>query len=296
LTGVSAPCANGPYTDAIKKLNPSPVPGECYAFSSPGGLTDVAGNALAPSPLTCAPTTVDDSDLPVAYQWGTVPSNLALGGSFTQEKFGAATARFTFTGTTLTWYTVKGPDQGLAGISISNHGAAVVPSTINNYAPTTQVGAPIVFSGLPAGSHTLVITVKGQLGNPAGTDTRVSIDGVSVDGGAPVVTPSMNYRWSNGPGFGYVFTSQKNASFNVRFRGTGISWNALVGPNNGKASVLIDGKSVATQDLYAPGFSSQNFAYSGLSYGLHTLKIVVLGTKQAASSDTIITLNSLAVS
>jgi hypothetical protein len=101
--------------------------------------------------------------------------------------------------------------------------------------------------------------------------------------------------WSDGGGHPYVFTGQKDASVTLVFRGTGVTWNALVGPNEGKAAVRVDGALITTQDLYAAGSAYQDFTYAGLRDTFHTLRITVLGSKQPASSDTIITNHTLIV-
>jgi len=72
---------------------------------------------------------------------------------------------------------------------------------------------------------------------------------------------------------------------------------ALVGPNNGKAKVTIDGTVVGTPDLYDTSFHFATFTFGGgladLPGVTHTLKITVQGKKRAAATDTIVTLDQL---
>ena len=100
--------------------------------------------------------------------------------------------------------------------------------------------------------------------NPASTGTWVRVDAMVVAGvvkNTPALTASV---WPNFPG-DYAYTGAKNSTVSLRFRGTGIVWTALVGPNN------------------------------GLADGFHTIVMTCLGTKQAASSDSIVTLVALTV-
>ena len=197
--------------------------------------------------------------------------------------------QYKFSGTSLTWYTVTGPNQGKAKVKITNPGAPV-SKTINNYAASTTLDKPIVFSGLQPGSHTITITVLGSTGTN-GTDTFVSVDG--FDSGAGVVgSPKVTVTWTP---LGYVFDNAANASVTMKFIGTGVQWTYLKGSNNGKAKVTIDGASQGTVDLYDPNFFFTTQSYSGLANGQHTVKITALGTKNPASSDTIVTVSGFTV-
>jgi hypothetical protein len=71
------------------------------------------------------------------------------------------------------------------------------------------------------------------------------------------------------------------------FTGTGVQWIAPKSNNGGYADVYVDGVLVATNvTTYAATTSYQQVIWSdsGLAYGTHTIKIVVLGTKPAAST------------
>jgi hypothetical protein len=105
----------------------------------------------------------------------------------------------------------------------------------------------------------------------------------------------LTAKWSDGPGFGYAFTGQAGATITMIFRGTGFTWNAFVGPNDGQTQVSIDGSIVNTPDLYAPSYSFQDFTYGGLADTFHTFRITVLGTHDASSSDNIVTAQQLTI-
>ena len=65
---------------------------------------------------------------------------------------------------------------------------------------------------------------------------------------------------------------------------TSITWVTRTGPDQGKASVTIDGTSHGTVDLYSASPGTLNKVYSGLSSRAHSIVIKVLLTKNAASS------------
>ena len=65
---------------------------------------------------------------------------------------------------------------------------------------------------------------------------------------------------------------------------TSITWVTRTGPDQGKASVTIDGVNKGTVDLYAAAAAASNKVYSGLANQVHTIVINVLRTKNASSS------------
>jgi Divergent InlB B-repeat domain len=65
---------------------------------------------------------------------------------------------------------------------------------------------------------------------------------------------------------------------------TSITWVTRTGPDQGKASVTIDGANKGTVDLYSAAPAALNKVYSGLTNKVHTVVIKVLGTKNTAST------------
>lgn len=78
------------------------------------------------------------------------------------------------------------------------------------------------------------------------------------------------------------------SAVSMSFDGTGVAVVGQLGPNRGRARVYLDGVSTATVSFYAPVHQSQQavFRASGLGAGRHTLKLVVLGSKETSSTDT----------
>ncbi len=83
------------------------------------------------------------------------------------------------------------------------------------------------------------------------------------------------------------YSTEKGAKAKVSFKGRNVAWVAPKRPNRGKAEVYLDGKKVATVDLYWSKALSRRvvFGANGLIPSVtHTLEVKVLGTKRAASS------------
>ena len=165
-----------------------------------------------------------------------------------------------------------------------------------------------VKAGLSNGSHTIKIVVRSDK-NPSNgyytdvdaleytiNDTFVAISkpasmpfttkvndndsGITYSGTWGSGTESGNYNddghWSN--------TSSIYAQYT--FTGAAIKWIGSENSDHGKADVYIDGVLDATVDTYNSSWSKQYVLYvkTGLSYGSHTIKIVVRNDKNPLSS------------
>jgi hypothetical protein len=93
-------------------------------------------------------------------------------------------------------------------------------------------------------------------------------------------------RWVLASHRGYTngrvrMSNRAGASASITFRGSGIAWLGPKGPSRGQARVYIDGKRVATINLWARHFSPDSVPFTRKWTGLarHTLKIVVSGTR-----------------
>ena len=106
-----------------------------------------------------------------------------------------------------------------------------------------------------------------------------------------------NAPWSEGSG-AYINTAGAQATFS--FTGTSVKWVGARGPWGGIARVFLDGTLVnGAVDTYASTEQFQNgailYSASGLAAGSHTLRIEVTGTKNAASTDTIVAVDAFDV-
>ncbi|CAN5588723.1 hypothetical protein BH23CHL7_BH23CHL7_23070 [soil metagenome] len=77
------------------------------------------------------------------------------------------------------------------------------------------------------------------------------------------------------------YSTQKGAKVRLNFNGRSVSWIASKGPTRGKAYVYIDGRRVATVDLYAARVKHRQVVYRkafGAYAGPHRIEIEVVGT------------------
>jgi hypothetical protein len=261
------------------------VPGERYkAIISPSAapslITDLAGNAVSLT-LSAFRASVLEEETSVAarYRWQTVARPAALGGSFDREYLGGAAASFTFQGSSATWYTVTGRRQGLAEVYVD--GALV--QTVNNYSSVPHLHVPRPVTGLAPGMHTLAIKVTGAKGNPAGKGTFVSIDAVRIGDAKLDPRPRLEFAWQPNSAFedvsaNYVRSNLRGADVAFTFRGPGIVWYTVEGPEQGKADVFIDGFFRKTVNNHASTrLVGIPINISGLADALHTLRVVVRG-------------------
>ena len=72
------------------------------------------------------------------------------------------------------------------------------------------------------------------------------------------------------------------------FTGTAVAFVTTKAKDRGKVTITLDGKVVATLDLYSATTSSRVIAWSSaaLKAGSHTVTVTVLGTKNASSTGT----------
>jgi len=205
-----------------------------------------------------------------------------------------AQATFNFTGTGISWIGARGPQTGIARVTLDG----VVQPPVDTYSPTEQIQAEVFAQkGLADTSHTLTIEVTGQQ-NAASTSPLIVVDAfeVTMSGtrhqdtdpaiayGAGWIQDNRDKAYSEGA------TAESNtvgAQATITFTGTGIRWIGARGPQTGIARVLLDGNVVADSiDTFAQteGPQHADFFASGLAAGTHTLTIQVTG-KNPISTD-----------
>jgi Bacterial Ig-like domain (group 3) len=289
-------CASGPVLEAYFTPTKSLIAGQYYDIGvnlAAGGIETTGGY---PEPTTQVPvraqTQFGPFDPALTYKWAQVRNAKALGGSYVEEQFAGGTQTFRAKGSSVGIITWDGPTGGTATATVTTPNRNTVTTTINTYQATSGDQTTTI-SDLPKGTHTVTLTVNGTDVSPS-TGTWVGLDGVVV-GGTTENTPKTTALWGNYPG-DYTYTSSKGASFSLRFQGTGVVWSAFTGPNDGMAKVVIDGTTVATEDLYASGYGTTAYTFSGLSSdSLHTVVITALGTQDSSSSGDIVTNEGLTV-
>ena len=295
-------CAAGPVKTAVLQPTTALLPGERYTVvANPSGgstVADAAGNKLAPKTFAFrAQTQLEETSAAARYTWANVASAASHGGSYRTEKYAGAAASYAFTGTSVTWYSIRARSQGVADVYVDGVRKAVA----NNYATTTQYKVARTVSGLSAGPHVLKIVVRGVKGSASGTGTWVAVDAVKVGSGAVVATPALTTTWRRSTaaaasGGGMAVADQAAQEVSLRFRGTAISWYTSTGRNRGIVRVYVDGVLKATVDNYAAATAyNVRRTVTGLSDARHTVRIVVTGKHRAAATGNLLAVDRFVV-
>jgi hypothetical protein len=288
--GTVVDCDTGNVVKATLKPADALIPGQHYVVQvNPSGvhaqIADLDSNPVDPAAVTFrADRTVQETTPTAVYTWRSASNASAYDGSYAVEHLAGAKATFTFTGTSVTWYTVTGPSQGLAYVYIDGAGKG----SFNQYASSTHFKVARSFSGLSSSAHTIQVVVRGLKGSSAGTNTNVAVDGFKV-GTSVFGTPTLSSRWrsvssSSASGGSYVRADLAGARASFTFRGTGVDWYTMVGPDQGKAEMWVDGVLKRSVDNYAASRGFLRRSIGSLSDSLHTLVVKVLGQKRSSST------------
>ena len=204
-----------------------------------------------------------------------------------------AKATITFDGTGISWIGARGPQTGIAGVSLD--GVAVPP--IDTYSATEQIQAEIFTKqGLADTTHTLTIEVTGEQ-NAASTSPLIVVDGFEVtmsgtrhqDTDAAIAYGPNWIQDNRDKAYSEGASAESNtvgAQATITFTGTGIRWIGARGPQCGVARIFLDGAFVEDFDTYfeTEGPQHTDFFRSGLAPGTHTLSIEVID-KNPLSTD-----------
>ena len=281
-SGQSVSCGLGPVRTVVLKPASPLVPGQRYQVivnPTEGSPTPVSDYLLiSPVATTIKPFIASlfeqESSAAASYQWWLLKTASAYGGSYQADYLQGASLSFGFTGRNFTWYTIVGPNQGLAVISIDGIGRG----TQNNYAPTTTYRVGRLFRGLSSGYHRVTIRVLGQKGSPNATGTWISVDAFAVNG--VFAQPRLVFAWqavssASASGGRFVRAGTRGASVRFVFRGRSIDWITLTGPSEGTATMYVDGIQKASVNNHT---SANRYGVirrvSNLSDAVHTLDII----------------------
>ena len=288
------------------------------AISVPVTLGDAHGAYVmfvTPPNSVATDTTTDDTatsgtdHFGYDTHWGTATgvSDLYQGTAHWSNTTGG-TATYTFTGTGATIWGVKDHDQGIAAFSVD--GGPVTYA--DDYASTRTAQAPLwSSSGLAPGTHTITIANTGTK-NTSSANVTVALDYATVTPNITTIDDSTttgtnsfaygsNWSTSNVTTDLYNGTAQWNgtggSTASLTFNGTGAVIYGVKDHDQGIATYSVDGGTAHSVDDYSahrvPGASL--FTVSGLTSGTHTITITVTGTKNSASSNDIIALDSATI-
>ena len=291
----AANLTNGVHTLTVESTGQKNVDAVDYAV-----VVD-AFDVTPGSPPTVVGTRIEDTSAATSFTagWSQGDTTTAWSGgtaavSATPAVPGAR-ATITFTGTSVTWIGLRGPQSGIARVYLDG----AFQATVDLYATTTIQAAVYSVTTLARASHTLAIEVTGQK-NAAAADSLIYVDAVDVQSRVEDDDPSIAYSgsWTPDTGRNWSGTSlQTGAGVAMRsatagsraeftFTGPSVSWIGFRGPWIGMADVSVDGGATTRIDLYSPTESVQVpvFTATNLAAGAHTLRIDVVGDKNPAST------------
>jgi Glycoside hydrolase family 44 len=244
---VAVGCAAGPVTSVAVTPSAGWLPGDTYhlVIADPGAVD----NAFR------ATTLVPAASPAVSYAWAVHRSPKSYGGSAVVADVAGSSASFHFTGPSITWYSTRGPAQGVADVYVDGKKRAVV----NGYAGAASYRVAHTLVHLGGGRHVLTVKVRGTKGSRRATGTQVTVDAVRVGHGELLTSPALISRWSSKgaariPGSAAALT----------FVGTGVSWTAQ--PATSRVAVYVDGVRRAVH----------GHAVKGLKAGRHKVRLVVV--------------------
>lgn len=252
-------------------------------------------------------TPVEDVDYRIwkTGAWGTWSNAVLSGGSYIYSNTPGSYADIAFYGTKLDLVVRKGPEFGVALVSVD--GGAPVP--VDLYSAQSSYRQTVITAGALANSrHTVRVSYSGAK-NPAAIGTYVNLDAVATDGTLDQFTtryeethPWIMYggSWASFvqaglSGGSHRFTNVTGSGLSVSFSGRRFRLIARTGPELGIASVSLDGVSLGTVDLYSATYANQQIVVDtdDLVPGSHIISVQCTGQKNPASSGTYIAVDAI---
>jgi hypothetical protein len=250
----TANLADGSYCWRVQVLDAA---GNTIATS---GTRTFTKDSVPPTVLTKAPT-------------ASAPITGAFTVTFSEQVTNVSTTTFTMV--------IAGTSTAVAGTVTPS---SSTPTTTASFTPTS----PLV----PGQSYTLSLTsgivdVRGSALVPTSWTVRTSL---TVDQLSPALIEVWD-RDTHASASGGAYSASRTASTKANFTFTGTNVTLLGRKSNdaGKAAVYIDGvRQVPDIDLYsaATQWKAPVYTKAGLTNAAHTISVIPLGTKQAASSNT----------
>jgi lysozyme len=287
-------CEDGPVLTAALKPSEPLVVGQSYvAIANPNGASaTIVDRADNPLPETKepfrAPTDVTEAVPGAAFRWGTRDDARALGGSYRFERRPGAAATFTFSGPSVTLWTVAGPAFGRTRIEIDGSFRTTVDRDRSSFALV-----PKTFSGLGHGDHKITAMIlDAEPGHPTGT----GIDAITDRNGTRRSPATARATWgirtaAGADGGRYGVSGVASAEASLRFRGTAVSLRTVTGPAFGRARIWVDG-TLHHVDLSAPTTTyGVLWTVTGLDDRVHTIRVQVVGTAGKDGSGTNVALD-----
>ena len=292
LAGLVISCGGGGESGTTDGGTPSPTP---PPTSAP--IRTPSSCATCPGPGAY----VEESDPAVTLsgEWTSTESHWGYsGGTAMQSSVAGAKATFTFTGTSVRWYSSRSRAGGEARVSVDG-GPARTVSLRSGTGEVIRTPAITIYD-LSDGPHTLTIEVLSGVVVVVGFDVQPDTTLSHWQDTNPEFVfsagwtkASTAFPWSgngdtNAPELPVTAheTYVGGETVTLPFRGTGIKWIGYTGPDAGIAQVQIDGGAPVEVDLYSPTAKYQALVWmvKGLADGNHTLTITTTGGRNPAAS------------
>jgi GH25 family lysozyme M1 (1,4-beta-N-acetylmuramidase) len=161
---------------------------------------------------------------------------------------------------------------------------------------------------VPGGGYEVVVNphsptriLTDRSGNLAPQTSRIFTAPTDLEQGSAPIAYERPRAWAffghgGGPGGRVAASDEAGADAEFTFRGTGVVWNTVRGPNHGIAQIWVDGRFVRTVDTYArvrtAGMAPR---VTGLEWGIHTVRIVVLGESRGEATGSVVAVDGFSV-
>jgi GH25 family lysozyme M1 (1,4-beta-N-acetylmuramidase) len=292
--GVKVDCATGNVRTVVLQPAAPLTPGQRYtAVVDPVGarpVRDRAGNAAARVSVDLrAVRGLEQRSAAVRYAWGRSHERAAFGRSYVAERLPGASASFSFHAPAVTWYTVTGRAQGRAAVLIDGR----FLRRFDLGSSRSRYRVPYHFDHLGPGPHTITIRAEGDR---SGSAAQIVVDAFGFAEGVDR-TPDLAATWrrvdaSKASGGSYAVSGRAGAAARLTFRGTGVDWTTVFGPNQGRAAIYLDGSLVRVMDGYAPTTTYGVVrSVNGLADGVHTLRIVATGDARSVATGALVAID-----
>ncbi len=236
---------------------------------------------------------IDNSSSGLQFNnWKVTKDPLSYAGGYISSSQNGQIATFTTPPSKyVTIMSYRGPNQGIAQIYIDG----IFKGNLDLYSAVQNYKYKKIYSYLPLKQHVIKIKVA-KTKNPLSLGKQVHLDAI-IAGGRTTDNSSIKINYSGWAGsasayaYGgsYRYTAKANSRIRFNMSGSTVRIITARGPNSGNAILKVDGVAVKTVDLYSP---TQEWQYmevvSGLPDGVHTVEWVAAGTKNPASTGTMI--------
>lgn len=247
-----------------------------------GAVADAAGNTSPPDAVA-APTVTIDTTAPVG---GGAPNVTVVAGAAVSTRVPVA----------VSWPAAADALTGPVAYVLQTSANGGLTWTGRPLADATAIATTL---SLAPGTYRIRVRATDRAGNAGPWFARTDVVGLAQEN-----APSVRYAGSfsrvkvAGSSGGYVkYTAAKGRSASYTATGRVFALVSTLAKARGKATVWLDGKRVATIDLYAASTSAGRIVWSKAfaAAGKHTVKIVVTGTKRAAATSTRVDVDAFVV-